>query len=376
MRIVHILPALTKGGAERVAVDLANHAVLAGHDVALVVAFRVDESLLGPALDPRIRIEYVAATSSRFWRYPAMVAWLWRRRRWMLSRDVAHCHLTYGAVFGSAVQALRRLHGAKAPTVVETVHSVGMPVGTRDRWLHGRLAAMRDGLALMARETFWDRVERRRSTRPTRMIRNGVRLDQPPPAPSAVAAFRRQHGLPRGTPVVGSIGRLAAERQPWLIVDVFGAIAERNRDIRFMLGGEGPERARVERAIAAHGIGDATVMPGLITDAGVPLATLDLYVSLNVGPVTGIAALEAIAAGVPVVAKQLLPAYTGGHDDWLWSDPDPRAVGHHCAALLRDPDRLVELAARQMQELQARWSIEAMASSYYDLYAVAAAAAA
>ena len=42
MNIVHVVPALTKGGAERVAVELANHAVGSGHKVTLIAGWSVD----------------------------------------------------------------------------------------------------------------------------------------------------------------------------------------------------------------------------------------------------------------------------------------------------------------------------------------------
>ena len=54
MKIVHVIPALTKGGAERVVVDLANAAVEEGHEVSIVAAVPAPPQLVAHALRPEV----------------------------------------------------------------------------------------------------------------------------------------------------------------------------------------------------------------------------------------------------------------------------------------------------------------------------------
>lgn len=127
LRIVHMLPALTKGGAERVAVDLANASARAGHRVTLVVGWKVDELVLRVRLHPDIRVIYMTETPvGKLQRYRAGFGWLQANRAWLAAQDVLHLHLTHAAVLGTILYALRALSRAKIPAVTETYHSVGM----------------------------------------------------------------------------------------------------------------------------------------------------------------------------------------------------------------------------------------------------------
>ena len=59
MKITHLNPALTKGGAEKVLVDLANLAARQGHEVSIVSAIAVDPVLLQDQVDPRVKLHFV-----------------------------------------------------------------------------------------------------------------------------------------------------------------------------------------------------------------------------------------------------------------------------------------------------------------------------
>ena len=372
---MQVLPALTKGGAERVTVELANHAARAGHDVSLVAAYPVDDRLLRHELDPSITVHYMTAARSRLRPYLALVRWFVRHRAWISTQDVVHCHLTFGTVFASLVQAFRWLRRGRSPRVVETIHSVGMPVPTLGRCVHGMLAKSRDALALMANDAFWDAIVAHRSGRKiSTMIENGVRTDLPT-ATAAGKAFRQKHKIDEQALVVGSIGRLVPARLPWRVADTFAAIGcDMPDSVSFLIGGDGESAQRVSDVITMRGIAGRTLMLGLISDTRAPLAAMDLYVTLNVGPVTGIAALEAVVAGVPVVALQLLDDHDGA-GDWIWSDVEPDLVARHCLALLRDPVARKVLATRQHAYLMERRSVDSMAAAYYAFYDAARATA-
>ena len=76
---------MSKGGSERVAVDLANAAVADGHQVSMVLAYPVDPSLLQDDLDPRVEIRFVRAARSRLGAYLSLARWIVPNRRWIMS---------------------------------------------------------------------------------------------------------------------------------------------------------------------------------------------------------------------------------------------------------------------------------------------------
>ncbi len=375
MKIVHVLPALTKGGGERVVAELANHAARAGHQVTIIAACPVDSALLRDALHPDVRVRYVSdSVDSRLGRYFRVLPFLLRYRSWLAEQDILHCHLTYGAVFGTAVGILRRVSGARRPSVVETYHAVGMPIPTLHRWLHARLMARRDALALMAEDDYWRAFLAARPGLLSAFIPNGISISCPDDVDPAVRrAYRRELGIPDDCRfVIGTVGRLEPDRQPWLYLPIFAEVARAlGLEVHFVLAGGGAELDRIRSLVIEHGLAGRVHLPGLVLDPCLPLSIMDLYITLNVGATTGVAALEAASSGVPVLAIQMLAGYRPGENDWIWSSTDLLEVAGQVIKLLRSPTDRQTLAERQTAYVRAHHTTEAMACSYNALYQAA-----
>lgn len=375
MKIVHVLPALTKGGGERVAAELASHAAQAGHQVTLIAAYPVDSALLRDALHPGVRVRYISdSVDSRLGRYLRVLPWLWRHRSWLAEQDILHCHLTYGAVFGTAMGILRRVWGARRPVVVETYHAVGMPIPPLHRWLHACLAARRDALVLMAEDEYWRTFLANRPGLFSEFIPNGISIScQDDVNPAVRRAYRRELGIPDNCRfVIGAVGRLEPDRQPWLYLPIFAEVARALRpEVHFVLAGGGTELDRMRSLVIEHGLAGRVHLPGLVLDPCLPLSIMDLYITLNVGATTGVAALEAALSNLPVLGIQMLAGYRPGPNDWIWSSADLLEVAGRAIELLRSPTDRQALAERQTAYVRAHHTTEAMACSYNALYQAA-----
>ncbi|AQR75537.1 glycosyltransferase [Sphingomonas sp. LM7] len=371
MKITHIIPALTKGGAERVLIDLANEAAAAGHDVTVVLGAPVAPELGQAMLRPDVRIRFISQSFSKLARYGRLPVWLAGNWRWLREQDVVHCHLTLAAILGTGIGWLRRLSGSSRPVVVETFHGVGMPIKWRQLALTTALARGRDGFALMAQDSHWSRFAERNPALPIAIIPNGVAISGSVPDTAAVAAYRQQIGVPESARwIVGTIGRILPERNPLATVAAFAEAARLlGDDVHFLMGGSGSMLEEVRAAGDAAGLGARLHLPGLVVEPRFALALMDVYVSMNVGPITGIAGLEAAAAGVPVIAVQALADYRRAPGDWIWSDPDPTQVGAEAARLLRDGADRAATGQRQKAHVLAHHSAAHMMHAYEDLYA-------
>jgi glycosyltransferase involved in cell wall biosynthesis len=154
MKIIHIITSLSKGGGERVAVELANEAAKNGNEVLLVAAWKEDPAYLQNQVNSKVTIEFISNTNE--FAYVKLFSWIFNNRKTIKEYDIFHCHLTYGAVAGTLVYFfLKKILGYKKPFVVETNHAVGMPVPKFRRWLHSRMLLMRDGVAMMATDPYW-----------------------------------------------------------------------------------------------------------------------------------------------------------------------------------------------------------------------------
>lgn len=376
MRIVHVVPALTKGGAEKVLVDLANEARRRGHDLTVVSGYPVDPRLIRDRLGAAIPLKTIAVRDGdKRAAYFGLPAWLWRNRAWLDSVDVVHCHLTYAALFGTLLKSMQRLRGKRGPAIVETFHGVGMPITPRQRWLAATMAGGRDGFALMAEDPFWLGFLLSHPQLPGAVIPNGLAVDGVV-AEAEARSWRASLEIPVGATLVGTIGRIRAERNPLATLHSFAAAAHALPEAHFLMGGDGSMLDEMHRQAERIGLGARLHLPGLVLSPPLALANIDLYVSMNVGPITGIAGLEAAAAGVPLIALQARDDYRDGANDWIWSNADPQVVGAEIVRLLRAPEELSAMGQRQKTHVTTQFSVAAAQDAYEALYARAMAKAA
>lgn len=369
MKIVQVIPALTRGGAERVVIDLANQLASSGDDVTIVTAVPVDRSSLPVPLDSLIQLVSMLRQGSRVrTAYARLIPWIALHRRWLFEQDIVHCHLSFGAAFGTALQALRRLSRRSRPQVVETYHAVGVEIPKLDRAIHGALLARRDVAVLMARDPFWDRFAARHPDGTVRVIPNGVSSNLTRDDEGSTN-LRASLGIPEPALVIGSVGRLVRERRPDLLLEAFKRLRNSSDlDVHLLLGGDGPERERLGAMAEAAGLSDRVHFPGLVLNAAQPFSAIDVYWTINVRELTGIAALEAAMFGLPVVAIQLDPTYRAAPNDWIPSSQRPSWLAETTRDLLEDVEARTALARAQQDHAGRNHSVEAMAQAYVRLY--------
>lgn len=375
LRIAHVLPALTKGGAERVAVELIRHAVADGHDVTCIVGWDTPPPGVRDLMPDEMRLLFVEPRPSAVpLRYARATAWLLRHRALLREVDVLHCHLTYGAFVGLQTALLRDIAGEQRPAIVESYHAVGMGITALQRASHRVLAARRDALVLMADDASWSEFARRRPRLITRTIPNGVSdPDVAAVGPAERVAYRRSVGIPDDcTHVVGTVGMLRTDRKPWRWIPVFAEIARQfGSDVHFLLAGGGPERERLEALVTERGLAGRVHITGVVDEVRLPLSVIDLYVTVNVGSATGVAAMEAALGGLPIVALQFTDTSDSPPDAWIWSSPDEMRVAARAVDLLRNDEPRRSLARAQQAYARSRHTVRAMATAYDDVYRAA-----
>jgi glycosyltransferase involved in cell wall biosynthesis len=374
VKVAHILPTLGYGGAERIVIELARCTALAGHDVTIFVGWQLAKEQQPPlsrlpkcvTITPIARRRMLAPA-----RYIGAAFWTWSNRRELQAFNVLHCHLTLGGFVGFLLFIYRKLTHARTPRIIETYHAVGMPIPRINRWVQARMAIRRDALVLMAEDPYWNRFAERHPDLLVRMITNGAAdpgVTEITPADRLV--HRRMVGIPDECRfVVGTVGVLRRDRQPWLYVPIFAELARIfGSSIHFVVAGGGPERKRLESLISAEGLSCCVHITGPITDPRTALSAMDLYLTMNVGPFSGVAAMEAALAGIPAVAIQMRRPYRPQKEDWIWSSADLPEVAHRAADLLRSKTDRIELSARQQLYARKNHTIEQMCNSYQRLY--------
>ncbi len=135
-----------------------------------------------------------------------------------------------------------------------------------------------------------------------RLIRSGIPLRLFYPDEAAGRAVRKGLGIPDGHLVVGSVGRLAPQKNPMDFIRLAVALTERHPDVTFLYVGDGPMRASVEEAAAAAGLGERLRILGVRHDVPDLLRAMDLFLLTSLWEGLPRVVLQALATGVPVLA--------------------------------------------------------------------------
>lgn len=187
---------------------------------------------------------------------------------------------------------------------------------------------------------------------------------------------RRQLGLSPGDLVLISVGRLGVEKNLAFMVEAFALMCTLSPEmpLRLVLVGSGPEEARLREIGAKHGLGDRLILPGSVPYPAIPsyLAAADLFVMSSVSEVKPLVLLEAMAAGLPVVAVRASGAVdtvTDGREGVL-TGMDREEFARAALDLLGDGGKRAEMSKRAVETV-ARYSLDKVSGQLLSIYEAA-----
>ncbi len=160
----------------------------------------------------------------------------------------------------------------------------------------------------------------------------------------ARVAGRNACDLPEGALVVGFVGRLVPVKNLELLLKavpkVMAHLGERGKDLRVLVAGDGEMRAELEAAAVRLGIEGQIVWLGWRRDVASLYPAMDVLVLTSHDEGTPVAVIEAMASGVPVVARSVggVPEVLGGGEyGTLVENEDPGALGVAISNALLSP---------------------------------------
>jgi glycosyltransferase involved in cell wall biosynthesis len=189
------------------------------------------------------------------------------------------------------------------------------------------------------------------------------------PRPAAAGAdLRRELGLSADAPIIGAVAMLRPEKALDVLLDAHALLLRRRPDATLVLAGDGVCRASLERKAAELAITDRVRFLGVREDIGSVLAALDVGAISSVREGTPLAAIELMAAGVPLVATDVggIAQLTAGAAV-LVPPSDPPALAAALDAVLGDDARRASLIALG-RERAAAFDIDTVAVAYGKLY--------
>lgn len=364
--VLHVIEAFDQhAGTGRHVLDLIR--LVVGYDHVLAIPSShlgqstADAAELAQELGARV--ERVEMSRSRAPHRHALATAALRRLIQRLRPDVVHGHSS----IGGAVARMATI-GLSVP-VVYTPHAVSRarPALAFERLLHRRTDLL---IAVSGSERDYATAHGLADPDHVAVIPPGIELTPPPPLPESL---RSRLGISTEVPLIGCVGRLAWQKAPEVFVSACGVVADRLPSAHFVLIGSGPLQTLVEKAIAQTGIEDRFHLVPSIPRADAALGELDIYALPSRFEGSPRTAVEAMRAGVPVVAADA----DGSRDvveHWVSGLLVPRDEPYELAAailtLLKDEalrKRLVRGARSRLYRFDERFMASATATVYSEL---------
>ncbi|HEX5374754.1 MAG TPA: glycosyltransferase, partial [Solirubrobacterales bacterium] len=155
-----------------------------------------------------------------------------------------------------------------------------------------------------------------------------------------------------------------------VLIEAFATVAQRMPEARLVLLGDGPELPAARRLVGELGLAGRVELPGPQADVWPWLATAHVFALASHYEPLGIAVLEAMGAGLPVVAtgvdgiRELVwPGVTGE----LVPPGDPAAMAQALIAILEDPGAATQMGTAG-RAAAAENRMELCVERYFDLY--------
>jgi len=365
-KILHLITRLPIGGAERLLIDVLRNLDPTRFE-SEVCCIQAKGELASEIEEMGIVLHDLGRMRSKHFDLGAILALrqLIRGRR----IDLVHSHLYHANLYGRLAAWSERI------PVVASVHNTY----TQHRW-HRRLVNR-----LLARVSFcvtapsaevelairrYDHVAAQKVVR----LVNCIDLDRIN-SDLDVATAKHKLGLEPDDVVIGTVGRMEEQKGHGILLHAFAALRGLPgisvSSLRLLIVGDGRLRQATEVRASQLGIVDACRFPGSMTQMADVYRAIDVFVMPSLWEGLSLAMLEAMAAGLPLVATDV-----GGVRDVLGDNlhgrlvppGDATSLAHALAELLLNTKLREELAASARQCVRNNYGVANLTCQLTQLY--------
>jgi glycosyltransferase involved in cell wall biosynthesis len=217
-------------------------------------------------------------------------------------------------------------------------------------------------------------------------VLNGIELSGWDPAGVDGSTIRREFGLGAQDPLIVQVAQLVAWKRQHLVLEALPRVLERHPAARLMLvgtetaphSGPGTYTEMLERQVAAAGLEQQVIFTGQRRDVREILAAADVFVLPSVGDPCGLAFLEAMAMGKPVVSVHdggTPELVEDGRAGLLGAPDDAEQLAANLLALIDAPERRRTLGEYGRRRVLEHFTVQRMADDVESVYRFVAARA-
>jgi len=171
--------------------------------------------------------------------------------------------------------------------------------------------------------------------------------------------------------IVGAVGSLVGHKGHSILVEAASQVARKIPEARFVVLGEGVLRPKLESQVKRAGLSGKFFLPGHVNDASRLLGGFDVLVMPSIMEGLGTSALDAMSAGVPVIATDaggLSEVVTNRKTGLLAESGDPGSLASAIVNMLGERTLGVGLALNAKKRVAEKFCVERMVDRTYKLY--------
>ncbi len=359
IRVMFLLTSMPIGGAETLLVNLVRRFDQAR--IVPLIGCMKQQGVLGRELSKELPV-FANLINHKY-----DIGVVKRIKRMFIDQDV-DAVITVGAgdkMFWGRLAARQ----AKVPVVLSALHSTGWPDGVGR--LNRMLTPITDGFIAVARQHAEYQVNQEKfPSHKVFLIPNGIDKDRFIFDAKSRLAWRKKFGISVEAPVVGIVAALRPEKNHDLFLEVARRVSNSVPEARFVVAGDGPERARLEMLANQKGIADRVVFVGSTHDVCGVLSMMDLFALTSHNEASPVSIMEALSCERPVVATDvgsIDESVIDGQTGFLVPAGDAKAMAARWVEVLCDSNLGQQLGKCGREHIVANSSLDSMTEGYTSL---------
>lgn len=279
--------------------------------------------------------------------------------------DILHVH----AGIGWEGHDLARAGKAAGLPVIRTEHLPYLLTSPVQQAEYGAMLQSVDRVITVSRAAY-DSFASRHGTRHLSLVLNGVVARQ---TRNERATVRSGLGLLAQDQALLTIARFTPQKGHSTLLDAVPEVLKSHPDARFIWVGDGPEFNALSEAVVAAGLTHAVMLLGQRDDIGDLLQAADLFILPSLFEGLPLVLLEAMAAGLPVVASRIGGSREAIGDDhpFLAEPGDAAALANAITQALGDPDAASAAGQAGQRRFQSQFDAARMARQTAEIYRTA-----
>jgi glycosyltransferase involved in cell wall biosynthesis len=368
----HLMP-LADRGPLRVMFIITNMPVGGAETLLMELARRLDRNRFLPELCCLKRFDALGEVlSTEIPSFTGLLAHRWDIRvLWRLTRLLRQRRIDAVVTVGTGDKMFwGRLAAwfAGVPVICSALHCTGLP--ERVERLNRLLTPLTDAFIAVAepQSRYLAKSEGCPADR-IRVIPNGIDTARfQPKQPNE--SLQQKFGLTPETPVVGIVAALRPEKNHELLLRAAALVHERVPTAKYLIVGDGPRRASLEKLTEELSLSDAVRFLGTRRDVPEMMALFQVLALTSHMEANPVCLLEAMACEKPVVATDvgsISETVSDGQTGYLVPPGDVATLADRLVALLEDRQLAAAMGRSGREKVLARWSTERMVEGYQDL---------